>query len=285
MTVWNDRLLPYPLLAPWTDDYGEAVFLASVPHAVINNGANINVTIKYHLTSQTLQELVSNGQAEYASVIVCEKTFTRNTYVTNQEDDLQILNAGDYNSEMKLTPYIVSTQQIDKFVSSEHIEEIKNIKPEGFDIPAGSILAVGNSTDITLDEGGSPYSVIDLVADHNITSGTFKVILDDNRIKIHLSVDDKNRLETLRQQQEIKTDVQAIFFPAVYLHAVTEALRNLPDYQGMHWELTMRRALERHNITVEEDELVENAYFHAQVLMEKPIGTLLTVYMSKEEEE
>lgn len=285
MTVWNDRLLPYPLLAPWTDDYGEAVFLASVPHAVINNGANINVTIKYHLTSQTLQELVSNGQAQYASVIVCEKTFTRNTYVTNQEDDLQILNAGDYNSEMKLTPYIVSTQQIENLVSSEHIEEIKNIKPEGFDIPAGSILAVGDSTDITLDEGGSPYSVIDLVADHNIISGTFKVVLDDNRIKIHLSVADKNSLETLRQQQERKTDVQAIFFPAVYLHAVTEALRNLPDYQGMHWELTMRRALERHNITVEDDELVENAYFHAQVLMEKPIGTLLTVYTSKEEEE
>lgn len=285
MTVWNDRLLPYPLLAPWTDDYGEAVFLASVPHAVINNGANINVTIKYHSTSQTLQELVSNGQAEYASVIVCEKTFTRNTYVTNQEDDLQILNAGDYNSEMKLTPYIVSTQQIDKFVSSEHIEEIRNIKPEGFDIPAGSILAVGDSTDIRLDEGGSPYSVIDLVADHNITSGTFKVILDDNRIKIHLSVDDKNRLETLRQQQEIKTDVQAIFFPAVYLHAVTEALRNLQNYKGTHWELTMRRALEHHNITVEDDELVENAYFHAQVLMKKPIGTLLTVYTSKEEEE
>ena len=285
MTVWNDRLLPYPLLAPWTDDYGDAVFLASVPHAVINNGANINVTIKYHLTSQTLQELVSNGQAQYAAVIVCEKTFTRNTYVTTQEDDLQILNAGDYNSEMKLTPYIVSTQQIENLVSSEHIEEIRNIKPEGFDIPAGSILAVGNSTDIRLDEGGSPYSVIDLVADNSIVSGTFKVALDDNRIKIHLSVDDKNRLETLRKQQEIKTDVQAIFFPAVYLHAVTEALRNLQNYQGMHWELTMRRALEHHNITVEDDELVENAYFHAQVLMEKPIGTLLTVYTSKEEDE
>ena len=60
MTIWNDRLLPYPLLAPWTDDYGEAVFLASVPHAVINNGVSINVTIKYHLTSPTLQELVAN---------------------------------------------------------------------------------------------------------------------------------------------------------------------------------------------------------------------------------
>ena len=284
MTIWNDRLLPYPLLAPWTDDYGEAVFLASVPHAVINNGVSINVTIKYHLTSPKLQELVANEQAQYVAVIVCEKTFHRNTYATNQEDDLQILDAGDYNSELKLTPYIVSTQPIENFTSSEHIEEIRNIKPEGFDIPAGSILAVGNSANIRLDEGGSPYSVIDLVSDRNIEDGTFKVVLDDNRIKIHLSASDKNLLETLRLQEERKTDMQAIFFPAVYLHAVTEALRNLENYQGMHWEQTMRRALESHNIRVENDELVDSAYFHAQVLMEKPVGSLLTVLASKEEE-
>ena len=284
MTIWNDRLLPYPLLAPWTDDYGEAVFLVRVPHAVINNGANINVTIKYHLTSQTLLELVANGQAQYAAVIVCEKTFHRNTYVTSQEDDLQILNAGDYNSEVKLTPYIVSTQPIENFISGEHTEEIRDIKPEGFDIPAGSILAVGNSANIRLDEGGSPYSVIDLVADHNIEDGAFNIDLDDNRIKIHLSVADKNRLETLRQQEERKNDMQAIFFPAVYLHAVTEALRNLENHQGMHWEQTMRRALEKHNITVDNEELVDKAYIYAQVLMEKPVGSLLTVLASKEEE-
>ena len=284
MTIWNDRLLPYPLLAPWTDDYGEAVFLASVPHAVINNGVSINVTIKYHLTSPKLQELVANGQAQYVAVIVCEKTFHRNTYATNQEDDLQILDAGDYNSELKLTPYIVSTQPIENFTSREHIEEIRDIKPEGFDIPAGAILAVGNSANIKLDEGGSPYSVIDLVADRNIEDGTFKVVLDDNRIKIHLSESDKNLLETLRQQEERKTDMQAIFFPAVYLHAVTEALRKLPDPQGMYWESTMRRALEKHNITVDDEELVDKAHIYAQVLMEKPIGTLLTVLASKEEE-
>ena len=26
MATWNDRTLPYPLLAPWTDDYVNAEF-------------------------------------------------------------------------------------------------------------------------------------------------------------------------------------------------------------------------------------------------------------------
>ena len=282
--MWNDRMLPYPLLAPWTDDYGDATFLATVPHVVLNNGESINLTIKYHLTSKSLRELVSKGEAQYVGLIVCAKTFSRDTYATSQEDDLQILDASHYTGEVKLTPYIAATQRIDGFTSGEHAEEIRSIKPEGFDIPPGSILAVGDSTDITLEEGGSPYSVIDLVADRNVPKGSFKVALDDNRIKIHVAPDDKNRLEALRQQQERKTEMQAVFSPAVYLHAVTESLRNLSGYSDKHWAHTMRRALERHNITVEDDELADNALTYAQTLMENPIGTLLTAFVGKEED-
>ena len=34
MAGWNDRHLPHPLLAPWTDDFGPRSFGAIVPHAV-----------------------------------------------------------------------------------------------------------------------------------------------------------------------------------------------------------------------------------------------------------
>lgn len=285
MTTWNDRLLPFPLLAGWTDDYGEATFRATVPHAILNNGHSITLTIKYHLTSPVLRELVSEGQAQYVGLIVCTKTFNRNTYATSQEDDVQILEAGNYAGELKLTPYLVATQALAGFASPEHAPEIRAIKPGGFDIPAGSILAVGDSTDIALEEGGSPYSVIDLVADDNIDRGSFKVDLGDNRIKIHLAREDKDRLETLRGQEERKTEMQAVFFPAIYLHAITEALRNLsdPEYLDKHWVNTMRSALARHHIEVEDDELTEGALTYAQRLMENPVGKLLTSFISREE--
>ena len=182
MTTWNDRLLPHPLLAPWNDDYTDATFVAQVPHAVLNNGDQINLTVKYHLTSPALRSLIMEGRAQYVGLVACAKTFSRNSYATRQEDEIYILDAADYADELKLTPYVVAIQAIEGFVASEHNEEIRKFKPDGFDIPAGSILAVGNSTDVTLEEGGSPYSVIDLVADPNIEMGTFKAELDDNRV-------------------------------------------------------------------------------------------------------
>ena len=282
MTTWNDRLLPHPLLSPWTDDYPEASFTAQVPHAVINNGKQINLTIKYHLTSQSLRELILEGKAHYVSLVACAKTFSRNSYPCEHEDDFCILDGHDYSEELKLTPYVVAKQPIEGFSSAELAEEITHFKPDGFDIPAGSILAVGNSTEIELEEGGSPFAVIDLVADANVESGTFKVDLDDNRIKVYMAPGDKDLIEALRQHGEHSWEM-TVLFPSIYLHAISEALRNLADYPKHRWARTMRRALERHNVMVDDDELKANALTHAQTLMERPVGTLMKA-LSREEE-
>ena len=283
MTTWNDRLLPHPLLAPWTDDYPEASFTAQVPHAVINNGKQINLTIKYHLTSQSIRELILEGKAHYVSLVACAKTFSRNSYPCEHEDDLCILDAQDYSEELKLTPYVVAKQPMEGFSSAELADEITLIKPGGFHIPVGSILAVGNSTEIELEEGGSPFAVIDLVADAKVDNGTFKVDLDDIRIKVYMAPEDKDQIEGLRQHGEHSWEM-AILFPSIYLHAISEALRNLADYPENRWARTIQRALERHNIIADNDELKSNALTYAQTLMERPVGTLMKA-LSREEED
>ena len=173
-------------------------------------------------------------------------------------------------------------QPIEEYASTEFAMEITHIKPDGFYISAGSILAVGNSTEIELEEGGSLFSVIDLVADPGVDSGTFKVDLDDNRIKVYMAPEDKIRIEALRQHGEHSWEM-AVLFPSVYLHAVGEALRNLADYPENRWGRTMRRALERRNIITDDEELKSNSLTHAQTLMERPIGTLMTA-LSREED-
>ena len=281
MTTWNDRLLPHPLLAPWTDDYNDATFTAHAPQTVLNNEAQINFTVKYHTTSETLQQLVTNGKAQYVAVLTCEKTFSRNSFASNQEDEICVLDADQFADELKLTPYIVATKPIEGFISPEHNPEIREIKPEGFTITTGSILAVGNSTDLLLEEGGSPHSVIDLVSNPRVERGNFIVNLEDNRIKIYMFPECKQQTETMRNHGRLSLQV-ATLFPSVYLHAITEALRNLEDYQEHHWAQTIRRALDNHNISDDDQELKANALRHAQTLMDKPFGRLLTAF-SKEE--
>lgn len=191
------------------------------------------------------------------------------------------MDARDFAGALRLTPYVVTKQPVEGLISQEMAEEITVIKPDGFDIPAGSILAVGNSTDIELEEVGSPFSVIDLVASNSVDSGTFQVDLEDNRIKVYMPPEDKNRIEALRRHEDQSLQM-AVLFPSVYLHAVTEALRNLGDYPEHRWSRTMRAALERHNITVDDEDLKTIALTHAQTLMERPVGTLMTA-LSREE--
>lgn len=284
MTTWNPRHLPYPVLAPWNDDYGDKTFGAIVPQAVLSNGAEISFTIKYNLTSRYIRELIAEGKAKYVALVTCSKTSSRNAYVTNQnqDEDVHVLNASDYSEEFRLFPYVVAMSQINGFISDEHAEEFKQFKPDGFDIAPASILAVGQGSRIVL-EAGSPYSVIDLVNDPKVENGMFKVDLEQQRIKIHVSPKDKKQIEALRDKGRHSAEMSTLF-PAIYLHAITEALRNLSEHTDAGWAFTIKQSLEERNIVADDEELKNNTLTYAQQLLENPVGTLLTAFVNKEED-
>lgn len=284
MTTWNSREIPYPLLAPWTDDYGDKEFSASVPLAVLNNGKDINLTIKYHLTSQYLLGLVSAGKAQYLAVVSCPKTSVRFAYPSTQDEEiLEELDAIEYSESIELRPYLVATENIDGFASDEHTAEFGHFKPEGFDIPAASILAVGDKTLVTLEDGDSPNSVIDLVSNPKIEDGRFEVDLTDHRIKVEVSPNDKNRIEAIRDRDKKITGVESVtLFPAIYLHAVTEALRNISEYPEARWVHTMRNSLDKHNINEDDEVLKDYALSYAQKLLDRPLGMLLKAFDREE---
>ena len=226
---------------------------------------------------------MSVGKAQYVAVLMCAKTFIRQTYVSNQEDAVEVLDAGDYQQELVFTPYVVATSEIVGFISEEHAEEIREVRPGGFAISPASILAVGNSTRINLEEGGSPFSVIDLVSVPNAEKGLFVVDLEDNRIQIQVSDEEYGKLDALRNR-DVNSTERAVLFPGLFLHAITEALRNLSHYPEKGWVNTMRRALEDKGIGVSDEELTDNALKYAQVLMERPMGRLLRAFTDWEEE-
>lgn len=286
MTMWNERLLPHPLLAYWTDDYGDATFVVSVPQAVLNSDKQISFSIKYHLTSSSLRELISLGQARYVCLVTCPKTFSRTTRESSHDEDLEYLDARDFAGEIRLTPYVVAVKRIEKFISPEHAQEIREIRPEGFTIQPGAILAFGRAIDITLDEAGSPYSVIDLVADPTgtLAAGEFNFHFDDNRIKIYVTAQDKTGLETLRQQGEGSPQM-ATLFASLYLQTVTEALRQLEGFTDKAWANSMRQALDREGVDADDLEAVKDqALKYAQILLRRPLGALLATLAHLEED-
>ena len=143
----------------------------------------------------------------------------------------------------------------------------------------------GNVIRIAIEESGV-NSVIDLVANIHVDDGIFQVELDGERIKIHVSPSDKERIESLRQRRGSDNAGFAGLHPSLYLSAVSEALRQLRDHENSRWAFAMRLALEKCGFgNVPGDSIAEQSLVYAQHILEHPISGFLDATTAREEEE
>ena len=278
MSRWNRRYIPYPLLAPWTNDYDEGInFGVEIPHSTRDDRDNLNLTIRYELTSEFLKGLIESRKAKYLSIMECSQTFRRLALSpsANEHEDVFVEPAADFSNSLSLVPYIVSTCELYDFLSDEHAAEIRYLNPQGFRIGAWSMLARGAEQRIELNSNSNPNSVIDLFGSADVDDGGFNIDLNDNHIKIYVSHKDYLVIYAFRKYKTAIEPERASLVPSLYMYAVVEALRNLSDHEDRRWYHTIRSALEKQSIGVDDEELRDNAIKYAQMLMENPVGTML----------
>ncbi len=282
MANWNQRLMPYPLLAPWLNDYENADFGIDFPNSpVLSAKSQISLTLRVRNSSPTLIKLVNRKKAQYVVLVSCEDTFMSDTHEIADEDAL-VLDAREYAEDILLRPYLVTTEPLDGFAAPEHAEEWKLHKPEGFNIPRAGMLAVGDGQQVSLGSD-NPESVIDLVANSLISDESFQVELGDQHIKIYLSPAAKKRVEVIRASRATNPGFKALF-PGLYLHAISEALRQIPEYADSRWARTMRRALNKSGYgDIDDETLIENPLKYAQALMRNPLGDFLAAMVSADD--
>lgn len=272
--MWRHRLMPYPLLTKDNDDYPQSGFVCQVRSSVLSNGDTINLTLEYLLNSDTLRALIEEEQADYAVQTACVRTYSRDLHLSshNQQHFLA-LPAEQYSEEVVLTPYIIATRKLTAFAAPEHNPEFRELKPEGFDIPNGSILAVADSKRVIIKET-SPHSVIDLVPNPETRPGRYELDFSSDRIKIYVSPADKSAFERVRRQSGEPAGQNALM-ATLYLNVVTQALHHLPEYPETAWARAIQTALERHKIVADADAIRRNAPHYAQTILESPMGRLL----------
>ena len=282
--AWHQRMFPYPLLASWTGDYVNRDFRLEGTKARLLSGAEITVQMKFRLTSEYLSDLIQSGFAQYAVTVSCPKTFAQTTHQLGEQDSL-LLKASDYTERIQITPYIVSTRAIEGFMSREHAAEWREHRPKGFNIPEAGILAVGNITEVTIENAGV-NSVIDLVADPNVDAGLVNVELGDQRIKIHVAPEDKMKIEALRQRKSLKDTGYAGLFASLYLAAVSEAIRQLSHHQDTRWAFAIGNALERCGVSYisDSEKVADQSLKYAQMILEHPMSGFLEAATGREDE-
>ena len=272
--MWHQRLLPYPLLSKTTDDYPLSGFSCQVQKSVLSNGKEINLTLEYRLNCESLQSLIMRRQADYAVQTACVRTYNRELHTAGQHN-LQYLSlpAGDYAHEIIATPYIVATEPIHGFASKDHAAEIRELKPDGFDLARGSILAVADSIRINVSET-IPNAAMDIAANADVPRGHYDLDLTTDRINLYVNPEDKLLLERLRSQRPGELG-RATLSTTFYLNAITQALHQMREYPDSGWAQSIRIALERHKIADDDETIRRNATKYAQIILEAPLGQLL----------
>ncbi len=273
MSHRNHRSMPHPVLSNQRQDYApECQFSILTPQTMLAaGGKEIAITVKYLLSSPTLLELIADRRASYVSLVECTRTYRRESHATHADEELLLLDRAEWQGTLTVTPYIAATEDIPAFTAPEHNQLIKALAPGGTNLPAGAILAIGDITEVELDDDTGVESIFDLAPNRETPVGAFATDLTGQRIAINLHPDDLIRINTTRYQ----TQHEPMLHQALYLHALEKAIRNLPDHTGKRWATVVQHKLEEHNIHAGGEELDENSERYAQLIFQNPLARML----------
>ena len=277
-TAWNSRTFPYPLLGPPNGDYQEDVtFRVNIPKTIETNGKTISLSIQYYLGSQYLNDLISNGQAEYLLNIDCVSTKRRQALTGTEPHQKHVISTDGYHKELVVTPYVIAKEQIQNFTCTEHNHEYAQFNPQGITLPIGSIIAVGQQHRVNLQPKSNAFSIIDIVTDPNLKPGDPPTIdTEGERIKIGFNQEDKLTVESIRTHRNNEAHPHmAGLYASVYMPAIAQGLLELSEHKTA-WATSLREVLE--TIKIAPDVAAEQPIYYAQKIMENPVRKFMATY-------
>ena len=267
----HDKLiLPHPVLRPGGGlDYNdECDFGLEIGAGGSRRTAEGLVRVEGSLTlaSRTLEEMVKEGKARYLVLATCTKTYYRRAVFPDTEKVSLEIPTGELAGTLRLTPYVVASEELDWFVAPEHDPEIKKFRGNGR-IPAGSILAVGAPHEVEMEHIGSIMSAIKLVPNEGVEEGRYAI--NDRGDFVLIEFGPKTYADVVRMRGNIRD----LLYSSVYQAAVEYSLRKIVDEPDSRWAKALQKTLAEHDIT--SDDVGENANHYAQVIMGNPLGRMI----------
>lgn len=268
---------PHPVLSPWTDDHNDdcGYAITAEQNAYVDNNGYLIARILHRVDCTILSEAVSTGVAICAIKVSSPRTLKRETHTTDTNNPLAheiklepSYYVGNERSgvSVTLTPFIVAANN-DLWNINEHYHpEYINAGLDNFNPGRGGLLAAGHGVKVSADDS-SPESIVDIsVTDAKVNLHHFIVELDNDRIIIKVN----RRIYEQIQRTQIGR-YEPILHSALYLHAITEALRNLGQYQDTRWTEVLTDALTKSKCPTDEEKVRSDPLYYAQILLKHPL--------------
>ncbi len=276
----------YPVLRPYSDDYGDAKLQTVVapPQPI---GKEVIITIDFVVNEESVKNQVIAGNAICAAMLYCRATLHREMLTANRGSfrlrksvDAQML-----VNDVELHPSIVTLDGIDHSTRTAHREY------------GGAMAQVGRWQPLATDqtwrfqvnaEQRNTQSIFRLSTDDELSDDEFDVKMDptDRYLTITANKRTRERFQNIRERLDITRST-------IYLNALIDAMayfkfRDLwnSDIPGDGWVNCIRTNLEKHSIDIgDSDKEGSHSIFRAaQLLLEKPFGELIENYEPYEDD-
>lgn len=285
----NAKYLSYPTLTSPGRHYPDSAFHMEVMSGPVLNQEKkqVSLVLQFHLTAPTLRDLITEGKAIYAIVIVCKGTFRREFHHLVEQDNVISLDYNDYEGQIQIYPYVLATADLVGFSAPEHASFLRELSPGGFNLKAGSQLA--SAPPYSIGQPDPVDSLVDLQAVEDMEAGGYRIDLDGRHVTISLDPATYNLINQIREGQRDDMAYRVLFL-SLYQDAVAEGIRKMKSYPDNQWHRGFRDALQHRGIIasaddpLDYDDLDENALTYAQRLLDNPLGKFLGRYQQSRED-
>jgi hypothetical protein len=267
----KNKAFPYPVLRPYSDDYVDVEFQATVEFVVSKEV--IQVKVDYALSSDEISAQIEKGNAEYVAAISCRDTYFQSVLKSASRESSAEFQIGQLRGEVRVNPYVVVKKKIPAFSSPD-------INPEfgkgPFLFVPGDVLAQDDAQIFYIDRDllKPITSVFDLVKKDDQDDGIWTVGFDDEHIQIEVSPKMKEAIDNARNS---KTN-RVVLVNSIYFAAVMQAIQKLKDeetrstYENRKWAQIMLGQIHNKNLDINSSD----SYLIAEKLMQQPIKLLDT---------
>lgn len=271
----KNKAFPYPVLRPYSDDYRDVEFQATVDFTI--GKETIRAGINFAISSDEILEEINKGNAEFIATISCRDTYFQTVLSSKNKKVDAEFNTGELRGEVRVSPYVVVRKEIESFVSPDINAEF-GAGP--FNYVVGDILAQDETQVFYIDRDlFKPItSVFELVKKDGQSDGLWSVGFDEDHIQIEVSPRMKESIDSARNSKEKRV----VLINSIYFAAVMQAIQKLKDedtratYEDRKWAKVILG--QAHNKGC--DLGAHDAYMIAERLMQQPIK-LLDTYVFK----
>lgn len=264
------KAFPHPVLRQSADDYLDGAFQATVKCDLNKKATRVDLSAVFLNSEKALQELIKKGDAAYALLVDSRETYFRDLITTAETKIKRSYDGGKLKGTVIISPYIVAKNDIPNFQPKNLNSEFDGLH---FDIKTGDVIAVETPRELWVGyELMAPIgSVFELVEDENLSIGVIKLGLDDDKVQILVSPEQKKMIDAARGQALLR----AVLLNGIYLPVLIEVLRYMAkasgDYENYSWYRAISVKCDADGIELNDD---TDTLAVAQKLMKYPLNAL-----------